>query len=264
MTYIQASLNNGRIARWDRNDFPLPIFIEKCRWYAAKGEEYKYNDMVLRALKDWETLSGGIVRFRVVNKLYDSKVNLTWKRVDRKSLGLCSFNFQQNRMFSAEVEIGLSDGIIHRQYMDDNEVYHTILHELGHAVGLGHSPYKSDIMYTPHQYGIVSISKNDIKTLEYIYNLPIGLSGKQMGEQFRIGSENFDEIISVLEKRYEDGTDYSSAPQQTKPPPQGRNLAEENKRIADLRKYDMTLQKINLNIDPLLHHNIYKKPPYRH
>ena len=189
MTYVQASLNNGRIARWDRNDFPLPIFIEKCRWYAAKGEEYKYNDMVLRALKDWETLSGGIVRYRVVNKLFDSKVNLSWKRVDRKSLGLCSFNFQQNRMFSADVEIGLSDGIIHRQYMDDNEVYHTILHELGHAVGLGHSPYKSDIMYTPHQYGIVSISQNDIKTLEYIYNLPIGLSGKQMGEQFKIASE---------------------------------------------------------------------------
>lgn len=267
MTYVQASLNNGLIARWEREDFPLPIFIEKCRWYAAKGEEYKYNDMVLRALKDWETLSGGIVRFRVIEKLFDSRVNLSWKRVDRKSLGVCKFEYfrlNPNRLSSAEVEIGLSDGIIHRQYMDDNEVYHTILHELGHAVGLGHSPYKNDIMYTPHQYGIVSISQNDIKTLEYIYNLPIGLSGKQLGERLQIASENFDEIIYTLEKRHEEGTDFTPTSQQQQPPQQGRNLAEENKRIADLRKYDMALQKINLNINPLLHHNIYKKPPYRH
>ena len=35
------------------------------------------------------------------------------------------------------VQIGISDGIIHKQYMDENEVYHTILHEIGHAVGRG-------------------------------------------------------------------------------------------------------------------------------
>ena len=262
MTYIQASLNNGRIARWDRNDFPLPIFIEKCRWYAAKGEEYKYNDMVLRALQDWQTLSKGLVSFRVVNQLYDSKVNLTWKRVDRKSLGLCSFNFQNNRMFSAEVEIGLSDGIIHRQYMDDNEVYHTILHELGHAVGLGHSYYKRDIMYTPHQYGIVSISDNDIKTLEYIYNMPIGLTAKQLGEQFKIGSENFDEIIAALESRYEDSSPDSSTQKDNSS--SSRSLSEENKRLADLKKYNIALQNINIDIKPLLHKDIYKKPPRRH
>ena len=261
MTYIQPSLNNGHIARWDRNDFPLPIFIEKCRWYAAKGEEYKYNDMVLRALQDWQTLSKGLVSFRVVNKLYDSKVNLTWKRVDRKSLGLCSFNFQENRMFSAEVEIGLSDGIIHKQYMDDNEVYHTILHELGHAVGLGHSYYKRDIMYTPHQYGIISISDNDIKTLEYIYNMPIGYTGKQLGEQFRINSENFDEIIAILEKRYS-GKEESKNEQRHSD--SGRSLSEENKRIADLKKYNIALQNINIDIKPLLHKDIYKKPPRRH
>lgn len=259
MTYIQSSLYNGRISRWDRADFPLPFYMEKCRWYAAKGEEYKYNDMVLRALKEWEIRSNGLVSFKPVGNLYDSKVNLTWKRVDRKSLGLCRFDYQQNRMYTAEVEIGLSDGIIHKQYMDDNEVFHTILHELGHAVGLGHSNEKKDIMYTPHQYGIINISDNDLATLDYIYNLPIGLDGKQMGEQFKINSSNFDEIIYALEKQYSKSSSKNSRNHQNG---ENRNLTEENKRIADLKKYTMTLQNINININinPLLHKNIYKNP----
>ena len=255
MTYIQSSLHNGRISRWDRADFPLPFHMEQCRWYAAKGEEYKYNDMVLRALKEWEIRSEGLVSFKPVSNLYDSKVNLTWKRVDRKSLGLCRFDYKNSRMYTAEVEIGLSDGIIHRQYMDDNEVYHTILHELGHALGLGHSNEKKDIMYTPHQYGIVQISENDLKTLEYMYNLPIGLTGEQMGKQFKINSSNFDEIIYALEKKYtkkSNGKNSVGA--------ENRNLTEENRRIADLKKYTMTLQNININVNPLIHKDIYKKP----
>ena len=266
MTYIQHSLNNGRISRWDKGDFPLPIFIEKCRWYAAKGEEYKYNNMVLRALKEWEARTNGLVRFNVIDKLYDSKVNLTWKRVDRKSLGLCTFNFEKSRMFSAEVEIGLSDGIIHRQYMDDNEVYHTILHELGHAVGLGHSPDRQDIMYTPHQYGMINISDNDVQTLQYIYNLPIGLTGKQMGEHFQVDSKNFDEIIAVLEHRIEENENYrpEKPPMEIKNENYGRNLSEENDRIADLKKYDMVLNKINVDVTALTHKDIYKNYPKKH
>ena len=202
MTYIQASLNNGRISRGDKSDFPLPIFIEKYICGTDKDNEYKYSDMVIRALREWEARTNGLVRFQVINNLYDSKVNLSWARIDGESLGLCTCTSAHGRIFSAEIKIDLSDDIIHRQDMNDEEIYHTILHELGCAIGLGHSNDKTDIMYIPHQYGIINISDNDIHTLEYIYNLPIGLNGKQFGEQLKIDSENFDEIVDILEKRY--------------------------------------------------------------
>ena len=120
----------------------------------------------------------------------------------KKALGLCTWSSKDNRIFSAEIKIDFSDGIIHRRYMDDNEVYHTILHELGCAIGLGHSNDEKDIMYVPHQYGITNISDNDIQTLAYIYNMPIGLTAKQFGEQFKIDSEDFDEIVHLLVMRY--------------------------------------------------------------
>ena len=86
MTYIQASLNNGKITRWDKNDFPLPIYIEKC-------DEYKYNDMVIRALKEWEICSNGLIKFQEVNDLYDSKINISWERIDEKSIGTLYLEF---------------------------------------------------------------------------------------------------------------------------------------------------------------------------
>ena len=75
-------------------------------------------------------------------------------------------------MYGAEVAIGLTEGLVHADYMDESEVYHTILHEIGHAIGLGHSHNPADIMYTPHQKGINTISQGDKLTVNWLYTLP--------------------------------------------------------------------------------------------
>lgn len=242
-TYLSESFKKERLMRW--TFMPLSVFISPMRFYSKQGQDYKYRDMVLKALDIWQKASGGRIQFKLSDDLLSSNINVEWRRVDRSALGHCYFNYDgQNRLFSAEVSIGLSDGIIHKKYMSDTEVFHTILHEIGHAVGLGHSPYKEDIMYTPHQYGIVNLSPNDCATLQWLYKLPQGATPNEIALKYNVSGAHIDEIISRIASKglksdFEKVKEEISNPQ--------KDLLTEQTNIADLKKYSLSLQNIQLS-----------------
>lgn len=246
-TYLQGCLRDSRIIRWADSCFPLTFYMAPFRWYKAQNEGYKYQALVKRALDTWEKVSGGRVKFKQVATLNESQVNLDWKRIDRKALGHCYFHFDTSgRLYSAEVQIGLSDGTIHAQYQDENEVYHTILHEIGHALGLGHSPYPEDIMFTPHRYGVVNLSPNDIETIKWLYRLPYGASVHEISQKYAIPSENLDYIIQKYTgsnkiSGFEEVKNSVKLPQ--------KDLIEEQIKLAELKKYNMGIQNIQVSPD---------------
>lgn len=250
VTYLKESFSKGKLARWPDGVMPLKVFIGKFNWYKSKGsnDEYKYTQMIIDAFNLWEQLSAGLVSFELTTNLYESNINVEWKRVDRKSLGSCTFNQDKlGRYYSAEVSIGLSDGIIHHQYMDENEVFHTIIHEIGHSVGLGHSKNRGDIMYVPHEYGIVNVSNNDVATLTWLYRFPCGATEAEIISKYpNYQAHDIDDLI------YKMSPEYKSEFQKTKESLENamvaqKDLLEENANIGDLKKYLMQLGNIKIN-----------------
>lgn len=251
-SYLNESVKNGYLLRWTR--MPITVYIAPMKFYSKQGEEAAYRRLAEKALKSWEIVSEGLVKFKLVNSLYDSQINLDWKRVERTALGHCTYNYDNKmRLYGADVSIGLTDGKVHQAYESESEVYHTILHEIGHALGLGHSPYESDIMYTPHKYGVVDLSDNDIFSIQCLYSFPAGKSVKQIGQTYSVMTDNdIDLIIRKLDEKYADDIS-KETPQSVNNEPyfttggeKKRDLLDEASEIAKIQKYNISIQNVGL------------------
>ena len=243
-TYLQESVKNGILIRW--TSMPLKVYIAPMKFYSKQGQDAKYRDFVKRALDEWQKVSNGKVSFVIVDSLLQSQINIDWKRVEREALGNCYFQYDRsNRLFSAEVSIGLTEGLVHADYMDEGEVYHTILHEIGHAVGLGHSPFKTDIMYTPHQKGITALSRGDRLSVNWLYTFPFGKTVNEIATKYGVAGNDIDEIVAnIISKQTK--TEFEKVKDNVASQPQ-RNLIEESENIANLRKYHMSLQNVQIS-----------------
>lgn len=257
MTYLQYALKENRVFRWPDKLMPLKIYIAPFRWYqtAKQQEASLYHLYVAEALKIWHEATLGKFTFIITNDYNNSNINILWRRVNRKSLGLCHINGTKDYlMYSAEVEIGISDGIIHAQYQDTSEVKHTIIHEMGHAIGLAHSPYEDDIMFVPHRYGVVSPSYRDLNTAKWLYMLEPGFDATPYKEDWGLEpSASIDELIWVYEHedeivsgKYSAKEDQSSS-SQLQASPETKIMTQQDI-LAYQNLYNMSLQHIKVDL----------------
>jgi tetratricopeptide (TPR) repeat protein len=139
----------------------------------------RYANLARKAFLAWATVSNGKVIFDFVADPAAAQINCEWtnnlkERVLSFSGGHCeTLNITSFRSQKQRPLIFVGANLI----ATDTEFYNACLHEIGHALGLGHSSHPQDVMYSserPHDdvHEFAVLSKNDVDRVTSIYTYP--------------------------------------------------------------------------------------------
>lgn len=165
--YIQNSLIRGKLCKWDKliiNVYITPITAN------ISNKEF-FASQVLSAMQNWNKVLKEHyinVHFNPVGTAAQADIIVHWVKVGRVNEGMCKYlSVIDNRINKISIDIGLPN--TYGRETSELSIYCAIMHEFGHALGLGHGVEIDDIMFVPHQKNISIPSENDIHVLKKIY-----------------------------------------------------------------------------------------------
>ncbi len=165
--YVNNSRINGKLCGWNKpvvNVFVTPMVsgANKEFWYSKVGE----------ALASWNNVlaANNIDKsFRIVDTPRESDIAVHWVKVGRVYEGMCKYlSVVDGVLRKISIDIGMPNEYSGKD-TTDLSIYCSIMHEFGHALGLGHGVDVNDIMFVPHKKNISIPSENDIYVLKQIY-----------------------------------------------------------------------------------------------
>jgi predicted Zn-dependent protease len=172
-----SSLWNGK--HWNLENFPLKIYVKSSN---SRYFKQKFMDYVEYAFKVWQ-LADNRIKYKFINTENNADIKITFvedltKKYEENYLGLTDYDYNgSNKIILANIQISLlkSDS----NPVTDGEIKATIIHEVGHSLGLGHSDYEGDIMYplidpdhTPDM-NYKELSKGDKEAIHSVIDLGI-------------------------------------------------------------------------------------------
>lgn len=166
--FIENSLIRGKLCRWKKT--VVNVFITSLPINYPK-KDFMQNQ-VISALNAWNNILKQInipVQFHIISSASAADIIVHWVKVGRVYEGMCKYlSVIDNTINKISIDIGLENEFSGKN-TTDLSIYCAIMHEFGHALGLGHGVDIYDIMYVPHQKNIQYPSENDIFVLKEIY-----------------------------------------------------------------------------------------------
>ena len=174
-TYILPMLADGDwfLSRWpDRRADGLRVWVRSAS--DLEGWTPAYTQMARDVFDQWGS-SRSPLRFVYVLDSASAEVTVTW--IDRfpAEAGLQIGNTTRIRdrygwMVSASIQVAMHDP--RGRVFTPSELIGIVRHEAGHALGLGHSPDTTSMMYPEER--VHDITAQDMQTLRLLYTLPPG------------------------------------------------------------------------------------------
>lgn len=165
------------------------LALEKPRWVGQPIMVYipEYGNMSVlmkQAFEAWQSKSGALVRFKFVNNPNNANIEVEFVDFvsncnDVNAVGCTEMLTRGGQYYKAYVTIGtkeyireMSGGQYKRKLVtrSKNHIYGVMLHEAGHAIGLGHSPSSGSIMYPYDLDDMQYLTGDDIKLLYAKYH----------------------------------------------------------------------------------------------
>jgi len=159
--YRDYYLQSLRMKDYKWNIFPITIYIKQI--------PQRYKAAVINAINEW----GLYIPLKICDSVADSDITIVWiyrmPNQYRSFVGLAEHTYNQD-IHKCKISI------LYKKHYSQFENEEIVIHELGHALGLDHSPNPKNIMYNtikPYKKAVkckLFVTPEDLNTLIRVYS----------------------------------------------------------------------------------------------
>lgn len=190
--YIEQSSSGTVLIRWSNDSFPLKVYLDNAS--LSKLPNY-YKNSILNSFAQWDQ-AVDFLSFEMVDNPSDANILIQFKPLPSNvcSANVCKYviGYTSPSIKNGELKymlLTLYERNHLGRFFSEKELYNTVLHELGHALGImGHSYNSNDLMYqeakehnslfAKYRSDFMYLSYADVNTIKLLYMLEPNVTNK--------------------------------------------------------------------------------------